>query len=67
MEGAEFALLLIPIRGGIGYLIGRNRRIGGGWAFVLGAFLGLIGWIIAACSKKKDAPTFDDITKGGDQ
>ncbi|MBR3725782.1 MAG: hypothetical protein IKN11_10400 [Bacteroidales bacterium] len=67
MESAGLALILIPIRGGIGYLIGRKRKIGGGWAFVLGAFLGLIGWIIAACSKKKDAPTFDDITKGGDQ
>ena len=64
MESAGLALILIPIRGGIGYLIGRNRKIGGGWAFVLGAFLGLIGWIIAACSKKNGTPTFNDMTKG---
>ena len=63
MEDAG-VLALIAIRGIIGYLIGRNRKIGGGWSTVLGIFLGLIGWIIAACSKKNDAPTFDDMTKG---
>lgn len=64
MEDASvLALIAIPIRGLIGYLIGKNRKIGGGWAIVLGIFLGLIGWIIAACSKKNDSPKFDDMTE----
>lgn len=54
--------------GGLGYLMGRNRKIGGGWSFVLGAILGIIGWIIILCSKKSNAPTFDDMSKrGGEQ
>lgn len=61
MEAIAF-IILIAIRGGIGYLIGRNRTIGGGWAFLLGAVLGLIGWIIALCCKKIDAPHFDDMS-----
>lgn len=65
MEGFVF-FLLIAIRGGIGYLIGRNRTIGGGWAFLLGAVLGLIGWIIALCGKKNNAPHFDDMSKKGE-
>lgn len=63
-DAGVLALIAIPIRGIIGYLIGRNKKTGGGWSAVLGIFLGLIGWIIAACSKKNDAPTFDDMTKG---
>lgn len=30
MESAGLALILIPIRGGFGYLIGRNRKISRG-------------------------------------
>lgn len=66
-DAGVLALIAIPIRGLIGYLIGKNRKIGGGWSVVLGVFLGLIGWIIAVCSKKNDSPTFDDMTKGGTQ
>ena len=66
-DAGVLALIAIPIRGIIGYLIGKNRKIGGGWSTVLGIFLGLIGWIIAACSKKNDAPSFDDMTKGNRQ
>lgn len=51
------------ISGGIGALIGRNRKIGAGWAFILGAILGLIGWIIAACSQKTNVTKFDDVRK----
>lgn len=51
----NIGLILAPIFGGlIGLLIGRNRKIGAGWSFVLGFFLGFIGWIIAACSKKNE-------------
>lgn len=48
--------------GAIGALIGRNRKIGAGWAFLLGAVLGIIGWIIAACSKK-NGTDFVDMSK----
>ena len=58
-------LISMAIGGGIGYLIGRNRKIGGGWSFVLGAILGFIGWIIAACSEKTDVTKFDDMSKNG--
>lgn len=51
------------ISGGIGALIGRNRKIGAGWAFILGAILGLIGWIIAACIQKNNVTKFDDVRK----
>ena len=56
-------LLIGAIVGGlIGLLIGKNRKIGGGWGFVLGFALGFIGWIIAACSKKNE-PEFTDMSK----
>lgn len=55
-------LLAQAIFGGIGALIGRKRKIGTGWGFVLGFFLGFIGWIITACSKKND-PEFTDMTR----
>lgn len=58
-------LITMAIGGGIGYLIGRNRKIGGGWSFILGAILGIIGWIIAACSEKTNVTKFDDMSKNG--
>ncbi|MBR1851548.1 MAG: hypothetical protein IJ789_09325 [Bacteroidales bacterium] len=58
-------LIAIVIRALIGYLIGRNRKIGGGWSLVLGAILGFIGWIIAACSEKTNVTKFDDMSKKG--
>lgn len=65
--GATFfvGLIVMAISGGIGYLIGRNCKIGGGWSFVLGAILGAIGWIIAACSEKTNVTKFDDMSKKG--
>ena len=36
-------LMGMAVGGGIGYLIGHNRKIGDGWSFVLGAILGIIG------------------------
>lgn len=58
----NIGLVLGPILSGlIGLLIGRNRKIGAGWAFLLSFFLGFIGWIIAACSKKNE-PEFTDMS-----
>ena len=68
MEETEALFLFIIgiiFRGGIGYLIGRNRKIGGGWSVVLGAILGAIGWIIAACSEKTNVTKFDDMSNNG--
>ena len=68
MDQAFILLLRVVLMGGLGYMMGRNRKIGGGWSFVLGAILGIIGWIIILCSKKSNAPTFDDMSKrGGEQ
>ena len=41
-----FGLQLL-VGGGVGYLIGNSKGLGG-VGFALGAFLGLIGWIIVA-------------------
>lgn len=53
-ESTIFVLFLRIIIAGIFYSVGNKRNIGGGWAFVLVFFLGLIGMIIVWCSKKKD-------------
>lgn len=65
--GATFlaGLIMMAIGGGIGYLIGRNRKIGGGWSFALGAFLGILGWIIAGCSDRTNVTKFDDMSRSG--
>ena len=67
--GATFfvGLITMAIGGGIGYFIGRNRKIGGGWSFILGAILGAIGWIIAANSEKTNVTKFDDMSKRGEK
>lgn len=55
MEQSIVTMILGMVFGGvIGALIGRNRKIGAGWAALLGAVLGFIGWIIAFCSKKNE-------------
>lgn len=60
-------LILGTIFGGaIGALIGRNRKIDIGWSIVLGAILGLIGWIIIACIPKKETE-FTDMSKNDKQ
>lgn len=58
MEQIGFLLGLI-ISGVVGALIGKNRKIGAGWGFVLSFFLGFIGWIIAVFSKKNDTDFMD--------
>jgi uncharacterized membrane protein YvlD (DUF360 family) len=66
MEQFTLGLFLMAIGGAIGALIGSNRKIGAGWSFLLGAVLGIIGWIISACSEK-NGPKFDDMSKGGEE
>ena len=56
-------LFALIIGGVVGALIGRNRKIGAGWGALLGAVLGLIGWIIALCSKKNTNVDYVDMTK----
>lgn len=63
MEGIFVTLLGGIIAGGIGALIGRNRKMGAGLAFILCAILGILGWIIVACSAKNEIK-FDDMSKG---
>lgn len=47
-------------------LVGRNRKIGYGWTFVICLFVSpLIGLIVALCSKKNDTD-FIDVNKGGE-
>ena len=67
MEGGQLfiGILGIAIGAGIGALIGQNRKIGAGWAAVLGGILGFIGWIIALCSERANKTHYDDMSKGG--
>ena len=64
LVGVIFAMI---VGGAIGALIGKNRKIGAGLSFVLGMFLGIIGWIISACSERTNVTKFDDMSKGGEQ
>jgi len=60
-DSAQVLIILLVIvfvvlfKGGIGYLIGRNKGKGG-LGFVLGLFLGIIGWIIIAVIPGEPAP-----------
>lgn len=52
MEGYIGNLIGAAGMGIICLLIGKKRRIGGGWSFVLGFLLGIIGLIITLFSKR---------------
>ena len=67
MENFVQFLFSFLIGGCIGALIARKRTIGAGWGFVLGGFLGIIGWIIAACCKKKNDIDFIDEQNNDEQ
>lgn len=63
MEGERIVFLLIAIAlaYGVGCL-GRNRKIGFGWAFAFALINVLLGLIIVLCSKKKtDDVEFVDV------
>ena len=63
MGGEQFVFFIIAVllAVGVGYL-GRNRKIGFGWAFAFALINVLLGLIIVLCSKKKDVD-FVDIKK----
>ncbi len=49
-------------------LVGKNRKIGYGWSFVLCLFLSpIIGLIIILFSKKNDTVDFVDVKKPSEQ
>ena len=59
-------LVLIIIAFALAYgvaCLGRNRRIGFGWAFAISLFNVLLGLIVVLCSKKKDTVDFVDMDK----
>lgn len=61
METVFFLIISIALAYGVGCL-GRERKIGFGWAFVFALINVFLGLIIVLCSKKKDVD-FVDIQK----
>ncbi len=62
MGQALLFIIAIALAFGVGCL-GRNRRIGFGWAFVISLFNVILGLIVVLCSKKKDSVVFVDSDK----
>jgi len=61
-------VLLLAIVAALVALLGRNRKIGYGWSFVLCFFLSpIIGVIIILFSKKVDTVDFVDVNKDNKQ
>lgn len=57
-------LLILVVISALVALLGRNRKIGYGWSFVLCLFLSpIIGLIIILFSKKVDNVDFVDVKK----
>lgn len=54
MERLVLLIIAIALAYGVGCL-GRNRRIGFGWAFAISLFNVLLGLIVVLFSKKKDS------------
>lgn len=52
LEKMFFFVIALALAYGVGYL-GRNRKIGFGWAFLISLFNLLLGLIVVLCSKKK--------------
>lgn len=61
-------LFFLAIIAALVALLGKDRKIGYGWSFVLCLFLSpIIGVIIILFSKKNDAVDFVEITKDNQQ
>lgn len=48
-----FLIIAVALAYGVG-LLGRDRKIGFGWAFVLSLINVFLGFIVVLCSKKKN-------------
>lgn len=62
MERLFFLIIAVALAYGVGCL-GRNRRIGFGWAFAISLINVILGLIVVLCSKKKDTVDFIDVDK----
>lgn len=62
MESLGLIIIAVILALGVG-LLGRNRRIGFGWAFAISLINVLLGLIVVLLSKKNDAVEFIEIDK----
>lgn len=62
MDKAVLFIIAVALAYGVGCL-GRNRKIGFGWAFFLSLINVFLGLIVVLCSKKKSSVDFIDIKK----
>lgn len=53
MVNLFFLIIAVALAYGVG-LLGRDRKIGFGWAFVLSLINVFLGFIVVLCSKKKN-------------
>lgn len=61
-DAVFFLFIRVLLAVGVGYL-GKNRKIGFGWAFFFSLISVLIGLIIVLCSPKSDRINFTDLNK----
>lgn len=62
MESLVLIIIAVALAYGVGCL-GRNRRIGFGWAFAISLLNVILGLIVVLCSKKKDSVDFIETDK----
>ena len=62
MERLVLIIIAVALAYGVGCL-GRNRRIGFGWAFAISLLNVILGLIVVLCSKKKDSVDFIEADK----
>ena len=62
MESLVLIIIAVALAYGVGCL-GRNRRIGFGWAFAISLLNVILGLIVVRCSKKKDSVDFIEADK----
>ena len=59
MDRLFFIVIAVTLAYGVGCL-GRNRKIGFGWAFGISLINVIIGLIVVLCSKKKTPDELDE-------
>ena len=62
MERLVLIIIAVALAYGVGCL-GRNRRIGFGWACAISLLNVILGLIVVLCSKKKDSVDFIEADK----